>query len=153
MLEHRAREHEIERVVGPGNLSHRSPATVTARHRVEAEALEVGGRTQLDVVLHLVAEGIAKSGVQEFVGLRARAASEVENHAVGCEGPAAGGKDPAVKPDHPLGSLVFLHGARRMMEQKAPALAAGACGSRRSRQSAAASGVSIELSCTGAGVA
>ena len=40
-----------------------------------------------------------------------------------------------------------------MIEHASPALAEGAQGARMSRQSARASGVSMELSCTGAGVA
>ena len=40
-----------------------------------------------------------------------------------------------------------------MMVQRLPAGAAGACGSRTSKQPAFASGTSMELSCTGKGVA
>src|SRR5207248_798395 len=63
MLEDRAGGNEIKGVIGPRDPGHRPPAAWTARHRVKTEMLEIGGRSQIDVVLHLVAERVAKSGI------------------------------------------------------------------------------------------
>ena len=83
VLEDLGREYKIERVIRPWDLGHGRIFGPVAGCRVETEALAVGRRSQLDVVLHVITGHMRKSSVEEFVSVAARPAAVVENDARG----------------------------------------------------------------------
>jgi hypothetical protein len=105
----RARKDEVERIVGPRDLAHGRIAADIVGQRIEAKTLAIGRRAQCDVVLHVVAECIAKSGIDIFVGVPTRSASVIENHAVGHEPDVPGFQDRIVEHNDLLRGLVFDH--------------------------------------------
>ncbi len=109
VLEDRCGEDEMERIGRPRDLAHPRVTAGVAGDGIEAEAFAVFRCAQSDVILQVVAERVAISCIEIFVGVPARSASVVQDHAVRREPYAPGFEDRIVERNDLLCALVFDH--------------------------------------------
>src|SRR5262245_22343294 len=70
---------------------------------------DIGSRSQLDIILDVIAERIGKPRIEIFVGVAARNTSEIENHAWRRQHATARLENRAIELDDALSGRVFDH--------------------------------------------